>query len=25
MALGADGSLYVSDDKGGYVWRVRYK
>lgn len=25
MAQGPDGSLYVSDDKGGYVWRITYK
>jgi glucose/arabinose dehydrogenase len=25
LALGSDGSLYVSDDKGGRVWRITYK
>src|SRR6185436_10994867 len=25
LALGADGSLYVSDDKGGRIWRITYK
>lgn len=25
LALGPDGSLYVSDDKGGRIWRITYK
>lgn len=25
LAQGADGSLYVSDDKGGRIWRITYK
>ena len=25
LAQGADGSLYVSDDKGGRLWRITYK
>jgi glucose/arabinose dehydrogenase len=25
LALGSDGSLYVSDDKGGRIWRITYK
>jgi glucose/arabinose dehydrogenase len=24
LALASDGSLYVSDDKGGRVWRIEY-
>jgi glucose/arabinose dehydrogenase len=24
LALASDGSLYVSDDKGGRIWRIRY-
>ena len=25
LALGSDGSLYVSDDKGGRIWKITYK
>jgi glucose/arabinose dehydrogenase len=25
LALGSDGSLYVSDDKGGRIWKIRHK
>ena len=25
LALGSDGSLYVSDDKGGRIWKISYK
>ena len=25
LALGSDGSLYVSDDKGGRIWRIKQK
>jgi len=25
LAVGPDGSLYITDDKGGRVWRVVYK
>jgi glucose/arabinose dehydrogenase len=25
LALSADGSLYVSDDKGGRIWKISYK
>ena len=25
LALGPDGALYVSDDKGGRIWRITYK
>jgi glucose/arabinose dehydrogenase len=25
LAQGADGSLYVSDDSKGYVWKISYK
>ena len=25
MALGPDGALYLSDDKGGRIWRITYK
>ena len=25
LALGSDGSLYVSDDKSGRIWRITYK
>jgi glucose/arabinose dehydrogenase len=25
LALGPDGSLYVSDDKGGRIWKISYK
>ena len=25
LALGSDGSLYVSDDKGGRIWRITHK
>jgi glucose/arabinose dehydrogenase len=25
LAVGPDGSLYITDDKGGWVWRVYYK
>jgi glucose/arabinose dehydrogenase len=25
LALGGDGSLFLSDDKGGRIWRVTYK
>jgi glucose/arabinose dehydrogenase len=25
LAQGADGSLYVSDDKGGRIWKITYK
>jgi glucose/arabinose dehydrogenase len=25
LALGADGSLFLSDDKGGRIWRITYK
>lgn len=25
LALASDGSLYVSDDKGGRIWRITYK
>jgi glucose/arabinose dehydrogenase len=25
LAMGADGSLYVSDDKGGRIWKISYK
>ncbi|MEO6879292.1 MAG: sorbosone dehydrogenase [Gemmatimonadaceae bacterium] len=25
LALGADGALYLSDDKGGRIWRITYK
>jgi len=25
VALGPDGALYITDDKGGRVWRVVYK
>lgn len=25
LAQGADGSLYVSDDKGGRIWKIRYR
>lgn len=25
LAEGADGALYVSDDKAGYVWKITYK
>jgi glucose/arabinose dehydrogenase len=25
LAVGADGALYVTDDKGGRIWRVTYK
>ncbi|MEN9459002.1 MAG: hypothetical protein RL135_1596, partial [Bacteroidota bacterium] len=24
LAQGADGSIYVSDDKAGYVWKISY-
>ena len=24
LAIGPDGSLYVSDDVGGRIWRIRY-
>ena len=24
VAVAKDGSIYISDDKGGYIWRVRY-
>jgi glucose/arabinose dehydrogenase len=25
LALGADGALFLSDDKGGRIWRITYK
>jgi glucose/arabinose dehydrogenase len=25
LAQGPDGSLYISDDKGGRIWRVTYR
>jgi glucose/arabinose dehydrogenase len=25
VLVGADGALYVSDDKGGYIYRIRYE
>jgi glucose/arabinose dehydrogenase len=25
LALGADGALYLSDDKGGRIWKITYK
>ena len=25
VAVAPDGSIYISDDKGGYIWRVRYR
>ena len=25
LALGSDGSLYVSDDKGGRIWKITHK
>jgi glucose/arabinose dehydrogenase len=24
LAVGPDGALYISDDQGGWVWRVAY-
>jgi glucose/arabinose dehydrogenase len=25
LAVGADGALYVSDDKGGFIYRISYQ
>jgi glucose/arabinose dehydrogenase len=25
LALSSDGSLYLSDDKGGVIWRIYYQ
>ena len=24
LAMGPDGSLYISDDKGGFIWKITY-